>query len=160
MIAAATAAMLCGVTTFDTHHTQHEVALGGFVRSALDMEARELMTPGVISIVEDTSLTQVHRALAAHRVHALLVLGARSGRPLGWVTARGLLAWLKGDPSLACARDAITEPATAIEPSASGHEALTALGRPRVSHLLVQRHAEALPEGVISELDLIVGPRR
>lgn len=99
--------MLCGVTTLDTPHTQHAVALGGFVRSTLDMEVRELMTPGVVSIVEDASLTQVHRALGA-----------------------------------------------------SGREALTALGQPRVSHLLVQRHAEALPEGVISELDLIVGPRR
>jgi CBS domain-containing protein len=123
------------------------------------MEARDLMTPGVISIVEDASLAQVHRALAAHRVHALLVVGRRSGRPLGWVTASGLLAWLDGDPALACASDAITEPATAIEPSASGREALTALGQPRVSRLLVQRHVEALPEGVISELDLIVGPR-
>ena len=123
------------------------------------MEARDLMTPGVISIAEDASLTQVHRALRAHRVHALLVVGWRSGRPLGWVTVRGLLAWLEADPSLACARDAITEPAAAIDPGASGREALTALSQPRVSRLLVQRHAEALPEGIISELDLIVGPR-
>ena len=160
MIGAPWATMLGAVTTLDTYHNQHSVTLAGFAHSTLDMEARELMTPGVISIAEDASLTQVHRALAAHRVHALLVLGTSSGRPLGWVSARGLLAWLEGDPSLACARDAITEPVTAIEPGASGRKALTALGRPRVTHLLVQRHVEALPEGVISELDLIVGPRR
>jgi CBS domain-containing protein len=129
------------------------------MRDALEMEARDLMTPGVVSIADDASLSQVHRALRAHRVHAVLVVGHRTGRALGWVTARGLLAWLSDDPSLACASDAITERAVTIQPSATGREAVAALGRPQVSRLLVQRHAEALPEGVISDLDLIIGPR-
>jgi CBS domain-containing protein len=148
------------MTTLETHAAQEMMAPSHRSRNTLSMEARELMTPGVISIVEDATLSQVRRALAAHHVHALLVLGRQSGRPLGWVTARGLLAWLEGDPSLACARDAITEPAVTIGPSATGREALAALGQPRVGRLLVQRHAKSMPEGVISELDLVVGPRR
>jgi CBS domain-containing protein len=148
------------MTTLESHAAQRMVAPGQQSRDTLAMEARELMTPGVISIAEDATLSQVYRALGAHHVHALLVMGTRSGRPLGWVTARGLLGWLERDPSLACARDAITEPAVTIGPSASGREALTALGQPRVGRLLVQRRAEALPEGVISELDLVAGPRR
>ena len=33
------------------------------MRDALEMEARDLMTPGVVSIADDASLSQVHRAL-------------------------------------------------------------------------------------------------
>jgi len=131
----------------------------GHLQDVLEMEVRDLMTPGVISIAEDASLSQVRRALSAHRVHAVLVVGRQTGRPLGWVTARGLLAWLDGDPRLACARDAITERAATIQPSATGRAAVAALGHPQVSRLLVQRHAKTMPEGVVSDLDLITGPQ-
>jgi len=75
------------------------------------------MTPGVVTIVEDASVKQARRALKAHAVHAVLVVGRDQGRPLGWVTARGLLSWVDRDESLAHARDAITEPPANIEPS-------------------------------------------
>src|SRR4051794_35235208 len=75
-------------------------------------EVREVMTPGVVTIVEDASVKQARRAIHAHRVHAVLVLGRERGRPLGWVTARGLLSWVDREESLAHARDAITEPPT------------------------------------------------
>ena len=115
------------------------------------------MTPGVVSITEDASLRQVLRALSAHRAHALLVMGQDSGRPLGWVTARGLLGWLDEDLAFACARNAITESPVGIEPSSSGREALVALAQPGVTHLLVQRSVQALPEGTVSALDLVAG---
>ena len=136
--------------------TAHQTARGGGASThPLDREARDLMTPGVVTIVEDATLRQVYGALRAHDVHAMLVVSQHGGRPLGWVTARGILAWLDKDASLACARDAVTEAPTAIGPSASGREALAALAQPGVSHLLVQRAAEAMPEGVISDVDLI-----
>ena len=134
---------------------QDAARAGGRATHPLDREARDLMTPGVVTIVEDTTLRQVYRALRAHDVHALLVVSRHGGRSLGWVTARGILAWLDKDASLACARDAVTEAPTAIAPSASGREALAALAQPGVSHLLVQRAAEAMPEGVISDVDLV-----
>src|SRR5437773_966855 len=34
----------------------------------MDYEVRQLMTPGVVTIVEDASLVQVYRALVTHRV--------------------------------------------------------------------------------------------
>lgn len=136
--------------------TAHQTARGaGASAHPLEREARELMTPGVVTIVEDATLAQVYRALQAHGVHALLVVGRHGGRPLGWVTARGQLAWLDKDASLACARDAVTESPTAIEPGASGREALTALSQPGITHLLVQRSPDTLPEGVISDVDLV-----
>jgi CBS domain-containing protein len=121
----------------------------------LSGEVREVMTPGVVTILEDASVKQVRRAMNAHGVHAILVLGRDQGRPLGWVTTRGLLSWVDRDESLAHARDAITEPPTTIEPSASVHEAIRAILQPGVTHLLVQHHPDRLPEGVIGEGDLL-----
>jgi CBS domain-containing protein len=128
--------------------------LGPPVRTAL--EVREVMTPGVVTIVEDASVKQARRAMRAHGVHAVLVVGSGTGRPLGWITARGLLSWVDSDESLVHARDAVTERATTIEPSASVAEAITAILQPGISHLLVQHHPDRMPEGVIAERDLLV----
>lgn len=135
--------------------TRETARATGHAQHPLEREARELMTPGVVTIVEDSSLGQVYRALQAHRVHALLVLGCKGGHPLGWVTSRGLLAWLEKDESMAFARDAITQPPLAVDPSALGREALTVLSQPGISHVLVQRSPDVMPEGVISDFDLI-----
>jgi CBS domain-containing protein len=121
----------------------------------LDTPVRDIMTPGVLTIAEDASLRHAYRALVAHSVHAVLVVGRSEGKPLGWITARGLLAWVGRDQGLASARDAITERAATIEPSASAREALTALGQAGTSHLLVCRQRDAAPEGVISDLDIV-----
>lgn len=121
----------------------------------LDTPVRQIMTPGVVSIVEDASLSHLHRVMTIHNVQHVLVLGRTQGRALGWVTARGLLAWVDLDYGLACARDAITEPPLTIEPGASAREALTALSQAGTSVLLVAHNPERLPEGVLTALDLI-----
>lgn len=120
-----------------------------------EREVREVMTAGVVTIVEDASVHQARRAMQAHHVHAVLVLGRVQGRPLGWITARGLLSWVDQDETMGYARDAVTEPPNSIKPSASVREAVSALLQPGVTHLLVQRHPDHLPEGVLSELDLL-----
>jgi CBS domain-containing protein len=121
----------------------------------LETAVREFMTPGVLTMAEDASLKLAYQAMVAHSVRAILVVGRSEGRPLGWVTARGLLGWVGRDQGLASAREAITERAVTIEPSASALEALTALSQAGTSHLLVCRHSDAMPEGVVSELDLV-----
>jgi CBS domain-containing protein len=121
----------------------------------METPVRDIMTPGVVSIPEDASLIHAYRAMIAHSVRALLVVGRSEGRPLGWVTARGLLAWVGRDESLPSARDAITERAHSVDSSASAAEALTAISQAGVSHLLVRRSEDAMPEGVVSDLDLI-----
>lgn len=113
------------------------------------------MTPGVVSIVEHASLRHVYRAMMAHRVHALLVVGGTNGQPIGWVTARGLLSWFDRDETLHSARDAVTEEPAAIDPSATVGEAHIALSQPGRSHLLVRRGPDTLPEGVVAEMDLV-----
>ena len=126
----------------------------GLGRGHVEPTVRDVMTAGVVAIAEDASLRQVKRALAAHQVHAVLVVGRTEGKPLGWVTARALLAWFDRDDTMPVARDAITERVTTIEPSADLKEAVKALSQPGTTHLLVTRHPDTMPEGVVSELDL------
>jgi len=121
----------------------------------LDTPVRDLMTPGVVSIADDASLVQVFRAMRSHQVHALLVVGGQHGWPLGWVTARGLLAWVGEDVGLAHAREAITERAQTIDAGASAREALLLLSQPDTSHLLVVRGHDSVPEGVLSAINLV-----
>jgi signal-transduction protein with cAMP-binding, CBS, and nucleotidyltransferase domain len=98
---------------------------------------------------------QAQRALLAHGVHAVLVLERDGARPSGWITSRGLIAWCERDIGLAQAREAVTERAIAIEPSASAREALEILEREGATRLLVARSGQGLPEGVVADIDLL-----
>lgn len=118
-------------------------------------EARDVMTPGVVSIPDDASMRRVYGALRAHRIHALLVVDHRTGTPLGWVSATGLLATLAGERRPRTAAQAIDEAPVRISPSASLAEAAAALKQSATTHLLVCHGEQNMPEGVISALDLV-----
>jgi CBS domain-containing protein len=122
---------------------------------ASEPEVRDVMRPGVVAVPEDASLRQVRRAMRSHAVHAVVVVGSAHGHPLGWITARGLLAWLDRDEGMVDARDAITEAPASIQPSASVREAVAAMLQREVTHLLVRKSSEGMPEGTLSELDLL-----
>jgi CBS domain-containing protein len=140
-------------TTEIRNQGTHRVGeLGG---DHLATPVRDLMTPGVVTIAEDASLTQAFRAIRAHDVHAVLVVGAQHGKPLGWITARGLLAWVGRDSGLVHARDAVSERAVTIEPGAGAREALVALSQADTTHLLVSRGRDRPAEGVVSAVNLI-----
>lgn len=126
----------------------------------LEREVGDFMSPGCLTISERASVAEAARAIAIHRVHAVLVLGAQNGTPLGWVTARGLLGWLGRDRSLASARDAITEQVTAIDPHERVRIALYALSTAGTTRLLVRRRPQQLPEGVLTDFDLAVAAGR
>jgi CBS domain-containing protein len=121
----------------------------------LHTPVREFMRPGVIAVSEDASLGQAERAMVRHGVHAILLLGGTSGRPVGWVTTRGILQWLNHDLGLVPARQGITESPVYIEPSATAQEAVAALSEPGVSHLLVARAPGETPQGVVADIDVI-----
>jgi CBS domain-containing protein len=122
----------------------------------LEREVREFMTPGCVTISEDASVAQAAEALATHRVHAVLVVGAKNGTPLGWVTARGLLGWVDRDRTAARASEAVTEQVTAIDPSQRLRVAHYALSLAGTTRLLVRTKPSLAPEGVLSEFDLAV----
>ena len=88
----------------------------------LDTPVRTIMRAGVISVPDDASVRDVQRALVAHRVHAVLVVDARTGEAVGWGTTLGVLEHL--------------------------------LGR-GCSRLLIRRHEDAPPDGVVTEMDLV-----
>lgn len=129
-----------------------EASPGGHSDRRLETPVREFMRPGVIAVSEDASLRQAERAMVRHGVHAILLLGRQNGRPLGWVTARGLLPWMTEELSLVPASRGVTETPTYIEPAATAHEALRALSEPGVSHLLVSRLPGEPPQGVVVDL--------
>ena len=126
----------------------------------LDREVADLMTPGCIVISEAASVADAARAMAAHRVHAVLVVGARNGTPLGWVTHRGLLGWVGRDGSLARATEAITEQVRAIPAHESLRTAHYALSLSGTTRLLVRNRPNQMPVGVLSDFDLAMAAGR
>ena len=121
----------------------------------LHTPVREFMRPGVIAVSDDASLRQAERAMVRHGVHAILLLGRTTGKPVGWVTTRGMLKWLNHDLGLVPASQGITEPPTYIDASATAQEAVDALSAPGVSHLLVSRAAGETPQGVVADIDVV-----
>jgi CBS domain-containing protein len=121
----------------------------------LTREVREIMTPGVVSIPADASIRQAYGAIAAHKVHAVLVVERKSGGPLGWVTAGGLLHWALEPSHHHTAGQAVCEPVHTLSPSASVREAAELLMRPGVSHVLVAHRGDSAPEGVVSDVDVV-----
>lgn len=129
--------------------------LSPLARERLATPVREFMRPGVITIPEHASLLEAKRAMVRHGVHAILVVGATGGRPLGWVSAGGLLPWLERDVSAIQASHAITEPAHYIQPGDTAEDALEALAQPGVTHLLVGPMPGEAPHGVVAPIDLV-----
>lgn len=128
--------------------------------SEMDREVAELMTPGCVVISEAASVADAAKALARHRVHAVLVVGSRNGTPLGWITHRGLLGWIGRDRDLARAPEAITEQVRAIPAHESLRTALYALSLSGTTRLLVRSRPGELPEGVLSDFDLAMAAGR
>jgi CBS domain-containing protein len=138
-----------------------DTGLGGSTADAiLERPVCEFMTPGCTVISEAATVADAAKVLAEHRVHAVLVLGADNGTPLGWITTRGLLGWLGRDRSLAPARDAITEQVTAVDPQERVRTAHYALSLSGTTHLLVRRKPHKLPLGVLTDFDLAIAAGR
>ena len=128
--------------------------------SLLEREVAEVMTPGCVVISQAASVADAAKAMATHRVHAVLVVGSQNGTPLGWVTHRGLLGWIGRDRSLARATEAITEQVRAIPAHESLRTALYALSLSGTTRLLVRSRPNQMPEGVLSDFDLAMAAGR
>ena len=105
-------------------------------------------------------MSDAAETMAAQRVHAVLVVGARNGTPLGWVTHRGLLSWFGQDAASASVTDAITEQVRAIRPDEPIRTALYALSLSGTTRLLVRSKPDRAPEGVLSDFDLALAAGR
>lgn len=114
----------------------------------------DVMRSGVVSVAESTSLDAVARVMREHGVHGVLVV-ADDGELLGWVTARGLLAHRSADWRRFEARQAISEPCVRIVPSASVATAIETLLGGDANRLAVVRPGSHMPDGVVSDIDLV-----
>jgi CBS domain-containing protein len=131
----------------------------GFTGDLLDRDVADIMQPGCVIISDTATATDAARAIAAHRVDAVLVVDAGNGTPLGFVTAGGALRRLGPDDATVSARDAITEPPRVIAPHASARAAIYALSVGDTTRLLVRGRFDALPVSVVTKLDLAVADR-
>ena len=127
---------------------------GTVAKQRLATRVADVMRPGVVTIAEDAPLLHAKRAMVRHGIHAVLVVGKESGRPLGWVSDHGLLPWLERDLASVRASHAITEPPRFIDAGASARTALEVLAEQGVGHLLVGDIGRP-PQGVIAPLDLV-----
>jgi CBS domain-containing protein len=114
----------------------------------------DVMRCGVVSVSRSTSLEAVARVMCEHDVRGVLVVGG-DGAPLGWVTARGLLAQHAADWRRVAAGQAISEPCVRVVPSASVASAIDTLLGSQASRLAVMRPGSRTPDGVVSEGDLV-----
>jgi CBS domain-containing protein len=113
------------------------------------------MRPGVVALPEDASVLEARRAMQSHGVHAVLVVRRAHGRPLGLVTPRKLLDWLDRDEASGYAREAIGQAPVWVQPTATAREAAKLLLEPHITHVLVRRRDEEMPEGVVTARDLL-----
>lgn len=61
-----------------------------------DLRARDLMTPGPLTVPESASVSEVASLMAREHIHRLFVIGAK-GALTGVVSAMDLVAWLARD---------------------------------------------------------------
>ena len=85
-----------------------------FDEGALELDVGDVMTTGVVTVRDDATLDEAVDAMAAHRIHAMLVVGTRAGTALGWINTRGLLGLIGWTATPAT--EAITEEPKSIEP--------------------------------------------
>ena len=114
----------------------------------------DIMRCGVVTISEATTLEGAARVMREHAVHGVLVV-ADDGELLGWVTARGLLAHHAEDWRRRKVREAISEPCVRVAASSPVPTAIAAMLDAAATHLVVIRPGSTMPDGVVSDLDLV-----
>jgi CBS domain-containing protein len=123
--------------------------------SILDRPVRTVMRPGVVVVPQGASVLRAQRAMLAHGVDAILVVGRANGRPLGWATARDMLRCLDADTALMEVSSLLTGPPVTIDPGATMAQAATALAAAPGVPLLVVKPGEVIPEGTVTERDIV-----
>ena len=115
---------------------------------------RQAMSRGVIALPEDSTIGACALAMRERRTHAILIVTSER-EPLGWIFHLDILRHIAGDPLTTLARDAVSATAEIIEPEVSVQEAAERMVDGKVTHLLVAKSRQSIPEGVLSTWDLV-----
>jgi CBS domain-containing protein len=116
---------------------------------------RDVMSPGIIVVAGDTTVAACAAIMYERRTHAVLVVDDRSREPLGWVFHRDVLRHLRSDPLTTVAADVVSAEPAYIDPEATVDEAAERMVQENITHLLVGKSPDRIPEGVISSWDLV-----
>jgi CBS domain-containing protein len=116
---------------------------------------RAIMSPGVIAISSETTVSACAATMTARRTHAVLVIDDQSRNPLGWVFHHDVLGHLRQDPLTTRAADVVSEEATYLHPEDTVEEAADRMVADHLTHVLVGHGPDAIPEGVLSSWDLV-----
>jgi CBS domain-containing protein len=140
-------------TTIQPYHASY--LMPSLERAAVS----EAMHPGIVSCDADTSLVEVARLMATHRVHCVAVLhGAhdRSSQPYVWGIVSDIDLVRAGiRPGDADSAGAIAQqPIISVKPSVPLRDAAEVMVQNGVSHLVVIHPETLRPIGVLSTLDV------
>jgi CBS domain-containing protein len=116
---------------------------------------RSVMSPGVIAVSGDATVSDCAATMAARRTHAVLVIDPGTRMAKGWVFHRDVLHHLREDPLTTRAADVVSREAAYIGPEETVEEAAERMLADDVSHLLVGYGPDTVPEGVLSSWDLV-----
>jgi crotonyl-CoA carboxylase/reductase len=118
---------------------------------------REAMHPGIMACTPTATLPEVAQLMATCHVHCVAVVGAdpdKAPRLSGIVTDVDLVRWATSGRTHVPAGAIVAEPALAVAPQASVHEAAQLMADHGVDHLVVADARRRAPVGVISALDV------
>lgn len=118
------------------------------------VSVRDVMSPGVIAVPSDTTVRACAQTMFERRTHAVLVVDQGSRDPVGWVTHRDVLKYLRSDPMTTLAGGVVSREPAYIDPDATVEEAAEQMVAESTTHLLVGA-PEVLPQGVLSSWDLV-----
>jgi CBS domain-containing protein len=120
----------------------------------------DAMTTGVITCSPETSLRDVARKMAVHRVHAIFVFdygleADENGELWGIVSDLDLVAATCGDLDSITARESAVTPLVTIRSDDRLGHAAQRMAETGVSHLAVLDAVSTRPVGVLSTLDIV-----
>ena len=114
----------------------------------------DVMHRGVITCAADARVTTVAATMAAHGVHAAVLLGPRRDRALVVTDLDVIRATLSGRFE-ATAVEIVREPLLAVAANEPLERAVALMATRDVSHLLVSDPDDEWPAGVLSSLDVM-----
>jgi CBS domain-containing protein len=113
------------------------------------------MHSGVVTCSHAASLRTVARILAAHNIHAVVVVSPDEVAPCAVVTDRDVIfAHATGKLDRLSARDAATEPTITVRPSLDLRSASELMMCHGVAHIVVTDGGDHRAIGIISSLDI------
>ena len=116
----------------------------------------DYMHPGVLACAAETSLADVARMMARHRIHCVVVLADReAAQEWGVVSDLDLVEMAAaGSVEGSTAGECAVGPTVVVHPGDTLARAAQLMAENSVAHLLVAKASPARPLGVLSTLDL------